>query len=246
MTGMKPEPLRVDLWCLPLPSSVADRDVAVISMEEHRRAARLHRESDRIAFLAARVALRRCLSTWLGRPPEAIRIEDRRGSKPAFPDLTQDTDVSLSHGPGRMLIAICEGARVGIDLEQVAPVDLDLAELVCSTRELAALMALASEDRGRAFTRMWTRKEAITKAIGVGMVCDLQAIEVSLTEQARLLRFDGEVVADWQIVSLRLGPSWEAALALEARTRPLDVRRLPCGETFGLSLDPPPSRIKRM
>jgi 4'-phosphopantetheinyl transferase len=221
---LQPEKLQVGLWSLPVTSSIRGEDFAILSEGERQRAGRLHREHDRAAFMAARAALRRSLSVRLGQLPAAVHIKDDRGSKPTFPDLPPSTDVSLSHGPGRMLIAICDGARVGVDLELVAPFDLDLAETICSSNELAALAALPSHDRGRALTRLWTRKEAVTKAVGVGVAIDLKTLEVSLDVSPRLVRYDMEAVADWDMTCPPLGPAWETALAVEARARPWDLQ----------------------
>jgi 4'-phosphopantetheinyl transferase len=222
---IQPEPLRVDMWSLPLPASIPPDHLALLSDQEHQRAARRHRADDRVAVLAARVAVRLCLSGRLGLAPEAVRIEVSPGGRALFPDLPPGTEVSLSHGPGHLLVAICDGARLGIDLERVKPFDCEMAETVCSRHELAILTALPSRDRGQAFARLWTRKEAITKAVGTGLACDLTRIEVSLDQHPRLLRYDGGAVANWEMVGPCIGPGWEAALAVESRARPLDVRR---------------------
>lgn len=219
------EPLHVDLWSLRLPTSLTPDDVAQLSPTERDRAGRLHRESDRLAFISARAALRRCLSGRLGQPPDKVRIDSRRGVKPTFPDLPPTTDLSLSHASGQMLIAICDGARVGVDIEMETAVDLDLAETVCSRQELASLTLLPVRDRRRAFARLWTRKEAITKATGVGFAGDPTMIEVSIDARPRLVRWDAEEVADWEMICPPIGPAWAATIAVEARARPLVVRQ---------------------
>jgi 4'-phosphopantetheinyl transferase len=219
------EPLPVDLWSLRLPALVTPYDVAQLSPAERQRASRLHGESDRVAFIAARAALRRCLAGRLGQPPDEVRIYSRRGFKPTFADLPPMTDLSVSHDGGRMLIAICHGARVGVDLQQMEPIDLELAATACSEAELATLTALPRSDQARAFARLWTRKEAVIKATGIGLAIDLKTIEVSLDTPPRLLRYDGQKVEDWTLISLDLDPAWEAALAVETRGRPLTLRR---------------------
>ena len=52
---------------------------------------------------------------------------------------------------------------------------------VLSPREIAIWRALPDDAiRATAFLRAWTRKEAYVKAIGEGLYCGLQSIEVAL------------------------------------------------------------------
>ena len=59
---------------------------------------------------------------------------------------------------------------VGVDLEQVRPVDtLALARRWFPAREAAWLALLPPGQRDHAFLGLWTQKEAIAKALGTGL-----------------------------------------------------------------------------
>ncbi|MDD5349218.1 MAG: 4'-phosphopantetheinyl transferase superfamily protein, partial [Chthoniobacteraceae bacterium] len=61
--------------------------------------------------------------------------------------------------------------EVGIDLESADAVAdwRTHAPAVCSSREIRILSALPEAERNAAFLRLWTRKEAVLKAAGLGL-----------------------------------------------------------------------------
>ncbi|WP_340379027.1 4'-phosphopantetheinyl transferase superfamily protein [Streptomyces sp. SS7] len=95
-------------------------------------------------------------------------------------------DFSVTHSGDVVGVAVCRGARVGLDVEEADTVlDVDAAaRTALSARESAALYALPPDARGPAFLRIWTRKEAVLKALGVGLRAPLRQLEVSAPDTA--------------------------------------------------------------
>lgn len=63
---------------------------------------------------------------------------------------------------------------VGIDIETIHPLKKSLMEYTMNHDEQQHI--LASYDPGRAFTRLWTRKEAVLKLIGTGINNNLKEV----------------------------------------------------------------------
>ncbi|MBM7054400.1 4'-phosphopantetheinyl transferase family protein [Streptomyces durocortorensis] len=109
---------------------------------------------------------------------------------------------------------------VGVDAEAVRDLPVaTLADDVLTGPEQESVRA-ASEGTGRAraFLRCWTRKEAVLKAVGIGIVTDLTALEtrawapgpaeVAVTAPApRTL---------WHVADIVVPDGWTAALAVPA------------------------------
>lgn len=69
---------------------------------------------------------------------------------------------SISHCKAGIAVAVDE-KPIGIDIEAIRRADKDLIERVMSTEERPAIQS------DRDFTRLWTQKEAVVKALGTGI-----------------------------------------------------------------------------
>ena len=111
-----------------------------------------------------RLAAYRLLAELIG--GEAIVEHDGQGAPylPSRPDLY----VSVSHCRRAVAVAVSAEGRVGIDVESRRKVSPSLMERVCSESEREALST--ATDRTMAFLQLWTRKEAVLKMRGTGIV----------------------------------------------------------------------------
>lgn len=76
-----------------------------------------------------------------------------------------ELQLSRSATPGLVAVALCQRGRVGVDVERVRPelVDDDLLALALHPAERVPGVA------ADAFFALWARKEAVLKALGVGL-----------------------------------------------------------------------------
>jgi phosphopantetheinyl transferase len=76
-------------------------------------------------------------------------------------------DFSVTHAGGTVGVAVVEGARIGLDLEPQRPIAAGRVRRAFNDAEWAAIAT--SEDADTALLSLWTQKEALVKAIGVGL-----------------------------------------------------------------------------
>lgn len=98
-----------------------------------------------------------------------VRIRRDEWGRPHFDDPALP-DFNLSHSDGFVAVAIGEG-RVGIDLQGVNK-DFDpvpLAERFFSQTEEQSIKNAAKNERADLFFALWTKKEALGKALGRGL-----------------------------------------------------------------------------
>jgi 4'-phosphopantetheinyl transferase len=157
----------VNLWRFRLdPDAVDD---TLLSEDEKVRAQRLKVRAKAIAFAKGRSTLRHILSLPLGLSPEQVQFEYSSHGKPFLKGRPLFFNVSHSGEWG--LCAVCWHHDLGVDLERLDP-DLDmmlLARKYFSAQEQKVLHTAASHRRRRTFFRLWTGKEAILKAQGLGL-----------------------------------------------------------------------------
>ena len=148
----------------------ADAAEIILGAEERHRAARLHFARDRLAYVLSHALWRTALGTCLGLPAADILIIKTVSGQPHLPHTAWAT--SLSHSGSWAAIALCAAATVGVDIER-SPARVTLDELiatVCSPSEATHLEAFAASAREQALLALWTRKEALLKAFGVGLI----------------------------------------------------------------------------
>ena len=159
-------------------AEVPVEDRQVLSREEAVRAGRFHQRADRVRFARTRAALRRLVSDRLGIAASEVCFDVNHRGKPRIHcacSATPPLRFNVSHSGVHALIAVSPCRSVGLDIEKRDP-DRDQAELwplILSPRECAA-----SERERPEFFDCWSAKEAVLKAVGVGVSDHLQRLSV--------------------------------------------------------------------
>jgi len=150
--------------------------------------------------------------------PTAIRLSYGRNGKPVLEGSRGHVEFNLAHSGGEAVIALADGAAVGVDIELHRPIsDLEsLARLVFSDVERRNLNL--APDPLSAFLNGWTRKEAYVKALGMGLTAPLREITVSLSDRAALFStgLRDQSASYWRLLSVP-HPRGVVALALGPR-----------------------------
>lgn len=216
----------VAVWRVPLdPTRAPDaRALAELSDAERARAALFATDALRNRWFGAHVALRRILAAALDVDPRSISYSTAAAGKPfiAHP-AARGVEFNLSDSGDLALIAVSRRGPVGVDVEECRPQrDLvALAEGFFAEEERAALRALPPREQAAAFYRIWARKEAFIKAIGLGLGFGLQRFAVSTEPDApRLLRvdLDPRVQGAWQLMNAPVPDGYAGALVTPEAT----------------------------
>ncbi|PWB81699.1 MAG: 4-phosphopantetheinyl transferase [Methylocystaceae bacterium] len=210
-----PEDVEVFRLDFDLVNPAPSADWAVLGDDERERAAKFHRHDDRVRAIATRAALRRLLGERLHREPGALRFDAGPHGKPLLREGAA-LEFNVSHSGGFALIALSRTGAVGVDIERRdRAIDVtSLASLVLSPDEQAA-----GEGGVDAFFERWVVKEAILKALGLGVAEQLQALSVwrpGAAEEYELRHAE----EDWSGVgawALDAPPGYAAALAFAKR-----------------------------
>lgn len=75
---------------------------------------------------------------------------------------------SISHCKEAIAVVVAE-EPIGIDIELIRKADDSLIERVMNESEKEQLSAVEGAQKDRLFTRLWTQKEAVVKALGTGL-----------------------------------------------------------------------------
>jgi len=150
----------------------------LVSEAELKRAHEMLPASKAHEFLCARATLRQLLAVYIQTlPPREICIAITEQGKPYLPDHPA-LKFNLSHSHGALAIAISY-LDVGIDIEKIRPVPdwRELARDLLAATEAATIAGLCEAERGPAFLRGFTAREAYLKANGTGFSGNLPALD---------------------------------------------------------------------
>ncbi|WP_329567075.1 4'-phosphopantetheinyl transferase family protein [Kitasatospora sp. NBC_01266] len=202
-------------------------DLAVLSAAERDRARQMAEQAG-LHYAGAHVAVRRILAGYLGTEPAGLRMGRLRcpecgGTDHGAPCVVwppSRLSYSLSRSGPHWLLGITAGHQLGVDLEaSLNFIDAEqVAPMVLSPSELAHLRAQGDdESRFAEFLRCWTRKEAVLKASGIGLMADVSSVDVQPARPGPVVVRHSAVTGPgaWVVADLRIGGGRWAAIARE-------------------------------
>ena len=154
-----------------------------LDQAEHARAARISNKTRHDHFIAGRALLRHCLSAAVANTvqPAGWQFVNGAHGKPSVKPGLPQLQFSISHAERLVAVAISPVAEIGIDLELITGTrDTSPALDQLTHREQAWLHQHSDIDRWPAFLQLWTAKEAVSKAMGLGCGVDFHDIEIDV------------------------------------------------------------------
>ncbi|OAH10897.1 4'-phosphopantetheinyl transferase family protein [Streptomyces jeddahensis] len=157
-------------WTEWLPAVLTTPRLKPLLGRDWNRYADTHDPAVRCRFAASRLLIKYTAAAALGIGPEDIDIAYRLGGRPYLRGLDQ-VEVGLTHTGELMAVGISRMGRIGLDAERAdRRFDLGLMRSqMCTPAEVAELDALPEDQQAACVLRLWTLKEAYTKALGQGM-----------------------------------------------------------------------------
>jgi 4'-phosphopantetheinyl transferase len=166
-------------------------------------------------------ALREVLARYAKAAPAALNFAKVESDKPVLADFPQ-LHFNLSHAGDRALIAITRNSAVGVDIELQRQLT-DRTAMVgryFSMAEQQQLADLPDVEQDAAFFRLWTRKEAVIKANGLGLGIELSSFDVPCTAlpawTAILIRNSPNSKKHYLLRELAVASGHAGAVALES------------------------------
>lgn len=195
---------------------------ALLDRRERSRAMRFRFQRDRNTYVLAHAVWRIALGACLGLEPREVPLATTSDGQPRLAGTALST--SLSHSGDLVALTVCPAATVGIDIEcYPARIDLDaLMPVFCTREEQLAMSALQGPERARSLLELWTRKEALLKAFGVGLLTDPATIPAP-SAQSLMPPPSAAHYPPCRTRNLRSSKHWIAAIAAPAAVRDVQL-----------------------
>jgi 4'-phosphopantetheinyl transferase len=216
----------VQIWRIGMDDAAGwiDHYTSFLNAEEQARASRHRAGQVRDHFIIGRACLRVLLENALKIDANNIEFAEGVHGKPEIASI-EDHDIAfnVAHSQNTVLIALGRQGSLGVDVEYFdrATDVMEVAQANFTQNESDALAAIADhEARLRTFYRYWTRKEAVGKADGRGLLLPLASFDVSFRSmESQPVHIDGPSHKErksYFVSDLDLGEKAAAAVALES------------------------------
>ncbi|TDV41765.1 4'-phosphopantetheinyl transferase family protein [Actinophytocola oryzae] len=219
--------MRCDVWWAH-PAAGTPALFELLDEVERGRYAGYRREADKLRFLTGRALIRGVVSRELGIAPGEVVLDSscfECGKPHGKPQVVGSTlEVSISHSGEWVVLAMTDGASVGVDVEEVRDAEVDgLAGICFSPPELTTFKSIPEEERRGAFFTYWARKEAVLKATGKGMWVVMSKLTLAAHDEPP--RVTASETTEVDITAVRMadldrGPGYRACIAVFSDSAP--------------------------
>lgn len=155
---------------------------SLMSEKKKQRVDRLRFEDDKKRTVVGEMLARQAISKWSGVPEECIVFEIAQHGKSYAKEL--NVEFNISHSTD-MVVCVVDDNPVGVDIEKIRPIDLNMAKRIFSEEETRYIFGCAPdvEDYNhylndvvlQRFFEHWTKKEAYGKLVGKGVFAKTKA-----------------------------------------------------------------------
>ena len=195
---------------------------SILSPDEKERARKYRFEKDYKLYMAGKIMARTILGKYFNIRPDEVQFRVDEYSRPhlMYPGK-KDFDLNISHS-GEYVIAGISDRPIGVDIERIKPVGLDIAGVCFHDREIKYLFS----DRKKIyenFFRLWTLKEAFIKAVGQGLSYPLKDFYFSMDNKGIKLNFVKSGLTDsWNFTDIHIDNNYKSAVCVNTN------ESLPC------------------
>jgi 4'-phosphopantetheinyl transferase len=223
LKNINPEEIYIFHKRLSMISDDINNLVDMLSPSEVSRADQFKSEDSRLLFITSRALLRQFLSSYTSIQPNTIRINTTPSGKPF---INSELKFNLSHSGNMIVYSFCLNSEIGIDTEEINPsIDhLDIGKHVFTEAELCYLRKAADQEQlNDRFFRIWTRKEAVVKAEGTGLLPELKTIDVLNDLVSKSSLTPG---IHWRLTDIDISSGFKTALAHSFNLNKLIIKQV--------------------
>jgi 4'-phosphopantetheinyl transferase len=228
----------IHIWFADMDDQLADVQEyeAVLSPVEIFRAKRFHHLRDRNRYVVKHGILRILLSHYAGNHPRQIQIYSSSSGKPYLSNQSDNGSLqfSISDSDGLVLFAFGRHTMVGVDIERVGELP-QMEEIVSShftNREKREFASCPGSECLYLFYRYWTRKEAVLKAAGEGLLRRLDCVNVTATGDGFKpwkVRIAGTALREFSIRDVECPKGYMAAVSAASHFSRIAVHQFHAG-----------------
>lgn len=178
--------------------------------------------ADKSRYIISKAILKRLLSYFSNVNESEIAFKAGKHGKP-FLQNNSNVQFNCSHSEEIVVIALVRDMEIGVDIESSrrAVNHAKLQSFLCTPAELIAFNELEETTKQEAFIELWTRKEALLKALGDGLTRPMNTLILPHSKDENTPReMENECTetkTNWFVESYTLLEQYHGAVAVQGR-----------------------------
>ena len=173
----------IEVFKLEIPENISfnelDKLMQYTDKEKQAKIKRFVIAEDKKRALLAEVLKRAVICDTLKVNNDEIDFEYNKHGKPCLKHKP-DFNFNISHS-GKWIVCAMDCMPLGIDVEQIKPIDFDIVRRFFSKEECEYFSACEENSKLSLFYSLWTLKESYIKAYGKGLAIPLASFTIKLT-----------------------------------------------------------------
>lgn len=149
-----------------------------------------------------------------------IRFETNQYGKPFLAGVSS-FHFNIAHS-GNWIVCAVHDLSVGVDVEKIKPIELDIAKRFFSAEEYHAIVSQPIERQLDYFFSLWTLKESYIKAVGKGLSLSLDTFSIQIVPDGRIEVHDPSQERLYLFKQFKLDDDHKLALCYECRRESMD------------------------
>ncbi|QED47037.1 4'-phosphopantetheinyl transferase family protein [Cytobacillus dafuensis] len=148
-----------------------------VTLERRKKILRFSHRDDGLRSLYSELLIRFIISNRHELIDTKIDFACNEFGKPYLRQAETSLHFNISHS-GEWIVCVLDEHQVGIDVEEIRPIDLGLAKRFFSVKEVSELKETPKEKKLAKFYDLWTLKESYIKAVGKGLSIPLDSFSI--------------------------------------------------------------------
>lgn len=183
-------------------SSLINKVMSCLSAEKRNRVGKFRKEDDARRSITSELLVRSLAMNKLNLNNSEIAFGENAYKKP-FLKSASSFEFNVSHS-GDWVVCAIDTEPVGIDVEQIKPIEFDIAKNFFTAEEYRSLTLSKPSEQLPYFYELWTLKESYIKAVGIGLSLPLDSFSFRKDEVLRTITVEEGAYPLYYLQTIRL------------------------------------------
>lgn len=172
--------------------------------------------------------LQNLLSIKLNCKKEELVFALNKNGRPFLKNTRWNGDFNISHSGDWIICALAAIGKVGIDVEEIKPIDLRIAVKVLTHEEYLSMIELDSCSQLSFFYNIWTLKESFIKVTGQGLILEPASFGFNMKEwEENKIILKKDICRNWIFKQYSLSENYSIAVCSNNKRLPDKIETLP-------------------